>query len=112
QELIIIGWQPSTVKGRPFSSLLVATRDEDKLTYRGKIGTGYGERELKAVWAELATRPAKASAADDVPADIRRKSKFVKPELVAEVEFAGWTEEGYVRHGAFKGLRTDKKPAD
>jgi bifunctional non-homologous end joining protein LigD len=112
QELVIIGWQPSTVKARPFSSLLVATNEGGKLRYRGKVGTGYGERELAAVWKELARRPAKEPAADDVPRDIRRKSKFVTPDLVAEVSFAGWTEEGYVRHGAFKGLRTDKKAAD
>jgi bifunctional non-homologous end joining protein LigD len=112
QELVIIGWQPSTVKTRPFSSLLVATREGNKFRYRGKVGTGYGERELTAVWKELAKRPAKEPAADDVPRDIRRKSKFVTPDLVAEVSFAGWTEEGYVRHGAFKGLRTDKKAAD
>ena len=112
QELIIIGWEPSKVKTRPFSSLLVATRDESKFTYRGKVGTGYGERELKQVWAELEKRPAAKPAADDIPRDIRRHAKFVNPELVAEVDFAGWTEDGYVRHGAFKGLRSDKKPAE
>ena len=100
------------MKARPFSSLLVATRDEDRLTYRGKIGTGFGERELKQVWEELAQRPVKEPPADDVPADIRRKSRFVRPDLVAEVSFAGWTSEGYVRHGAFKGLRLDKKPVE
>jgi bifunctional non-homologous end joining protein LigD len=112
QEFVIIGWQPSPVKARPFSSLLVATRDEGKLAYRGRVGSGYGERELKQVWAEIEKRGVKEPPADDIPREVRRASRFVKPDLVAEVDFAGWTEEGYVRHGAFKGLRFDKKPAD
>ena len=46
------------------------------------------------------------------PPDIRRKARFVKPELTIEVAFAGWTDEGYVRHAAFKGVRGDKPAAE
>ena len=112
QELIVIGWQPSSVRGRPFASLLVATREEDRLTYRGRVGSGFGEREFKQLWPELEKRQTKTPPVDDVPADIRRKVRFVKPELTIEVSFAGWTDEGYVRHAAFKGVRGDKPAAE
>ncbi|MHA1554721.1 MAG: non-homologous end-joining DNA ligase, partial [Alphaproteobacteria bacterium] len=111
QEFIIVGWRPSTVKGRPFSSLLVATAGDEGLTYRGRVGSGFGDRELEAVNArlkKLATRKPPL----EVPEDIRRSARFVKPELVADIGFAGWTGDGYVRHGVFKALREDKRAAD
>lgn len=112
QEFVIIGWRPSTVKARPFSSILVAVREGGELSYRGRVGSGFGERELEALWPELAKREIKTPPAPDVPDDIRRKARFVKPELVAEIAFAGFTDEGSVRHGSYKGLRKDKAPVE
>ena len=108
QEFVIIGWRPSDVKARPFSSILLAVREGDRLSYRGRVGSGFGERELDELWPELQKRAVKTPPADDVPADVRRRAHFVKPELVAEIAFRGFTDEGYVRQGSYKGLRKDK----
>ncbi|HET7717368.1 MAG TPA: DNA ligase D [Bauldia sp.] len=110
QEFVIIGWRPSEVKARPFSSILLAVREGDRLVYRGRVGSGFGERELDELWPELKRREVKTPPADDVPPDIRRRAHFVKPELVAEIAFRGFTDEGYVRQGSYKGLRADKLP--
>jgi len=111
QEFVVVGWRPSTVKARPFSSLLLATVGEDGLAYRGRVGSGFDDATLDEVWAALEPLTV-AKPPLEVPAEIARASKFVKPELVAEVEFAGWTGDGYVRHGVFRGLRADKAVAD
>ena len=108
QEFVIIGWRRADGAGRPFSSRLLAVREGDRLSYRGRVGSGFGGREIDALWPELEKRAVKTPAADDVPADVRRKAKFVRPDLVAEIAFRGLTEEGYVRQGSYKGLRTDK----
>jgi bifunctional non-homologous end joining protein LigD len=53
---------------------------------------------------EIATSP----FAGRLSADERRQARFVRPELVAEVEFRAWTADGHLRHASFRGLREDK----
>ena len=96
------------MKGRRFASLLLAVRESDRLVYRGKIGSGFADKDQEALWPKLKERAVKEAPADEIPAAVAKKAHFVRPELVVEVAFRGWSSEGLVRQGSYKGLRSDK----
>lgn len=111
QEFVIIGWRASK-KSRAFSSILLAVREDGELRYCGRVGTGYTEARLDDLAAKFKTHARKTPPVPDVPRAIARDAHFVEPVLVAEVSFHGWTADGMVRHGSFKGLRGDKPATD
>lgn len=109
-EFVIIGYQPS-LRGRAFAALMLGERVRGKLVYRGNVGTGFSDKTLASLSAQLA-KLARAKPALDVPREAARGAKWVEPMLVAQVKYAELTSEGAVRHGVFLGLRGDKAASD
>ncbi len=109
QEFVIGGYSPSDKRGRAFASLLVGSYEDGKLIYRGRVGTGFNEATMEELAGRFAKLGQEKPAFEDVPKEFTRGTVWLKPQLVAEIDFAEFTDDGHIRHGAFEGLREDKQ---
>ena len=110
-------------RAKTFGSLLLGQYDEEgRLVYAGNVGSGFDDRTLEDLRQRL-----EALRTDECPFDViepassRRRpprpsaegpATWVRPELVASVRFAQWTEDNHLRAPSFQGLRPDKAPPE
>jgi bifunctional non-homologous end joining protein LigD len=113
QEFVIAGYTPSKKDFPGFGSLILGVYDRGKLVYSGRVGTGFSIKQRLELQKKLdrISQPAMPFATKPKDPGLR-DAHWAKPELVGEVEFTEWTEEGSIRHPSFQGLREDKKAKD
>jgi bifunctional non-homologous end joining protein LigD len=113
QEFVIAGFVPSSVANGAIGSLALGYNDGGQLVYAGRVGTGFPEKTARDLFRKLqAIRTDPIPFAGKLATAERRGVIWVRPELVAEVEFRGWTGAKLLRQASFRGLREDKAPGE
>lgn len=113
QEFTIVGYSAPGGSRSHFGALLLATERDGKLSYAGKVGTGFSEASLAELHAKLKPLASSKPAVDNLPRGANaRDVTWLEPKLVAEIGFTELTSDGLLRHPTFEGLRDDKSASE
>jgi bifunctional non-homologous end joining protein LigD len=113
QDCVVLGLTPG-LKGRSdaFGALLLGAYRDDRLIWVGQVGSGFTDQMLKTILDRVQDLGTKKPPVEDSGLAKVKGARWVRPELVCEVEYLQMTAAGKLRAPVFKGLRTDKVPED
>jgi bifunctional non-homologous end joining protein LigD len=120
QEFVIGGFTRPQHSRQHFGAILIGYYQRGKLLYAGKVGTGFNGRLLESLHGQFLRRRRDECPFANLP--LEHKSRFgtgmtrsemkkvawLRPDLVAQIKFAEWTDDGILRQPVFLGLRRDK----
>ena len=112
QEFVIGGFTKPTNGTEGIGALLLGHYNNKKLIYAGRTGTGFTHATSHKLRKQLEGMRQSGMPFEDVPGSAAKGALWVRPDLVAEVQFSTWTADKLVRQASFKGLREDKKAAE
>ena len=105
--------------GNPFDALIVGYYEGERLLYAAKVRNGFVPQLRREVAARLkgletdrcpfANLPEKKRTQWALTKDEMKNCVWLKPQLVAQIEFTEWTPDSHLRHSMFVGLREDKE---
>ena len=122
QEFVIVGYTLPKKSRKYFGALSLGYYNKEKrLIFAGRVGTGFNDKALKEIYSKLKPLEIPEPMVEEIQEPSGRwrprgwkasDSRWVKPKLVAQVQFTEWTSDGILRHPSFQGLRDDKRAAD
>jgi bifunctional non-homologous end joining protein LigD len=112
QEFVVGGFTKPSNGTEGIGALLLGYYEDKKLVYAGRTGTGFTQANGRKLRQQLEEMRQTKMPFVDVPGAAAKGALWVRPELVAEVQFSTWTSDNLVRQASFKGLREDKKPTE
>ncbi len=111
EEEMVIGGFTKPEGSRPyFGALLLGAYENGNLRYVGKVGTGFNENTLAALYQKF--KPLIQSKPPFVDPPREKDVTYLKPRLVAQISFQEWTADRKLRQPVFLGLRDDKRPEE
>lgn len=113
QEFVIGGYTLTDKRASGVSALLLGLYKDDEFIYVGRAGTGLSESDMEMLEKRFKSLKRVKSYFKQVPKERSNEEiTWLKPELVADIKFAQWTNDNLLRQASFKGIRTDKIPEE
>jgi bifunctional non-homologous end joining protein LigD len=112
QEFVIIGYTAARKGARAIGALHLGFNQKSRMKYAGKVGTGFTMKSAQELYDRLIKIKVDKPLIPALPRKVLKGATWVRPQLLCEVAFTEWTEDGHIRHPSFQGLREDKKPQE
>jgi bifunctional non-homologous end joining protein LigD len=108
---VITGYTKPRKSRKYFGSLVLGAFENNKLVYIGHSGGGFNGQNIKNIFDRVQPFVRKSCPFKIKPPESDNVI-WVEPEIVCEIEFAGWTKEGIMRQPNFMRFREDKSPSE